>query len=600
MKTILPCISLIAIGLIGGVLGQAGRCSQIRVRKEIRQMTDNERNAFFRAIIELKKRNIYETFAFTHSNYEVYAHGTPDFFPWHRQFLLTFENALRKIDPSVNLPYWDWTIDSQAPEKSIIFQWYGGNGQGREKCVRNGVFAGWTLSYPNRHCLKRSFDEGNRIGSFYSAEVINAIIETNDDYDEFRQAFESGPHGQVHNGISGDMKQMISPNDPIFWLHHGFVDKIYNDWQLRGPGFVNRYNGIHGYDERPAGPRYSFTPFNTTAQSVFDTRAFPLCYQYARTPSSEIKAPVPINNKVVSGRPFGNDPQSVLVKRAISTPVKNVKSTPVKNVKSTPVKRVKSTPVKRVKSTPVKHTTGRTGRRSWRRLAKRGYYSESEGDKIFDDFKILNQTAEIFTTTERDATIGPLSKNNNKVDVTYGSKSKLRLTTYYKSTHRKPSLPPPAELIEPIDYTKKYKVPDTNDRSNLDKLRIPKGLAYDYVTVNHLNLTYVRQQEATIAEYIDKINAVPNYASPVCLGNADKFLERLYTRKPTPPKPKPAPPKPKPAPPKPKPAPPKPKPAPPKPKPVIHQPEEEPDDGELFVSDTVYRSQYDVSNLDFD
>ncbi|ORX97417.1 Di-copper centre-containing protein, partial [Basidiobolus meristosporus CBS 931.73] len=243
MKVFFACITLLALGLLEGVHGQAGKCSRIRVRKEIRQMTDNERNAYLRAINELKKRNKYEQFAYIHSTYEVYAHGTPDFFPWHRQFLLNFENALREIDPSINIPYWDWTIESQSPETSIIFKWYGGNGQGRSKCVVDGAFARWTLSYPNRHCLQRSFDEGNKIGSFYSAEVINAIQDTNDDFDDFRQSFESGPHGQVHNGISGDMKKMISPNDPIFWLHHGFVDKVYYDWQLRGPEFVNKYNG---------------------------------------------------------------------------------------------------------------------------------------------------------------------------------------------------------------------------------------------------------------------------------------------------------------------------------------------------------------------
>lgn len=26
---------------------------------------------------------------------------------------------------------------------------------------------------------------------------------------------------------------MTSPNDPVFWLHHAFLDKIWADWMAR-------------------------------------------------------------------------------------------------------------------------------------------------------------------------------------------------------------------------------------------------------------------------------------------------------------------------------------------------------------------------------
>ncbi|KAK3083189.1 hypothetical protein FSP39_016368 [Pinctada imbricata] len=40
------------------------------------------------------------------------AHGGPAFLPWHRVYLLILENALRRIDPSVTIPYWNSNLDA--------------------------------------------------------------------------------------------------------------------------------------------------------------------------------------------------------------------------------------------------------------------------------------------------------------------------------------------------------------------------------------------------------------------------------------------------------------------------------------------------------
>jgi tyrosinase len=47
----------------------------------------------------------------------------------------------------------------------------------------------------------------------------------------FRPSFESGAHARPHLYLGGAMNSFASPDDPIFWLHHCFVDKIYTMWQ---------------------------------------------------------------------------------------------------------------------------------------------------------------------------------------------------------------------------------------------------------------------------------------------------------------------------------------------------------------------------------
>ncbi|KXN69930.1 Di-copper centre-containing protein, partial [Conidiobolus coronatus NRRL 28638] len=45
-----------------------------------------------------------------HVQYYPQVHSSPLFLGWHRQFLYDLESALRKIDETVRIPYWDWTV----------------------------------------------------------------------------------------------------------------------------------------------------------------------------------------------------------------------------------------------------------------------------------------------------------------------------------------------------------------------------------------------------------------------------------------------------------------------------------------------------------
>lgn len=172
------------------------------------------------------------------------------------------------------IPYWDWTIDYEDPANSIVLSntYYGGNGVGRRGCVEDGAFAGFEAYYPYRHCLERDYDDGYSISSFASSWTVNSIVRYTSLYDSFRQAIESSPHARPHNNIGGDMMTMASPNDPLFWAHHAFIDKIWVEWQEKGSGYLYRYDGPG------ASLNQILRPWGVMVASVMDTRN--LCYYY--------------------------------------------------------------------------------------------------------------------------------------------------------------------------------------------------------------------------------------------------------------------------------------------------------------------------------
>jgi tyrosinase len=41
-----------------------------------------------------------------------------------------------------------------------------------------------------------------------------------------------GLHADVHAWVGGTMRDLLtSPADPLFWLHHANIDRIYTSWR---------------------------------------------------------------------------------------------------------------------------------------------------------------------------------------------------------------------------------------------------------------------------------------------------------------------------------------------------------------------------------
>lgn len=234
------------------------RCNGPRVRREIRDLSAAEWQAFANAVIALKSRpsrvnpnvNQYEDLARIHSEFVTEAHGGSFFLPWHRLFVLLFENLLREVDPAVSVPYWNWAIDGENPAMSTVWGRAGGSvreADGSPACIPNGPFANLQTSHTTPHCVRRGFVSGQSESTnrFDNWLTVQGLFSRDIMYSDFVAALEA-THGAPHVGIGGDMGVLgTAPNDPMFFIHHAFVDYIYRRWQDNGTGPPTRFGGTN-------------------------------------------------------------------------------------------------------------------------------------------------------------------------------------------------------------------------------------------------------------------------------------------------------------------------------------------------------------------
>ena len=84
-----------------------------RVRQDFTKMTIEQRKRFINtyklaSVHPLFKRD-YEKTVTLHLDAKDQAKLPHLFLPWHRWFLVEFENLLRRIDCRVTIPYWNWS-----------------------------------------------------------------------------------------------------------------------------------------------------------------------------------------------------------------------------------------------------------------------------------------------------------------------------------------------------------------------------------------------------------------------------------------------------------------------------------------------------------
>lgn len=188
-------------------------------------------------------------------------HGNGRFLPWHRMYVYYFERIVRKASglPAFALPYWNYS-DSSA-ENSL------------PEAFRNP--AGEATNALFRSARRPGINTGGGLPSAVTGTGA-AMQETTAGPTAVRPGFyrqvESQPHNLVHVALGGDTGLMSDPTtaalDPIFWLHHCNIDRLWTRWMAQGRTNLNDatfLNRVHRFWDEDG------NPVTLTTREVMDT-----------------------------------------------------------------------------------------------------------------------------------------------------------------------------------------------------------------------------------------------------------------------------------------------------------------------------------------
>jgi tyrosinase len=150
-------------------------------------------------------------------------HGNYFFLSWHRMYLYYFERIVRSASgrPNFALPYWGYSPS--------------GNSYRALPVMFRTPTTGNVLYIPNR---STTINAGNLI----AATVLDSGVAMSQvPFNSFSNQLEGTPHGLVHTAVGGPGGWMslveTAARDPIFWLHHANIDRLWITWKNQAGRF---------------------------------------------------------------------------------------------------------------------------------------------------------------------------------------------------------------------------------------------------------------------------------------------------------------------------------------------------------------------------
>ena len=152
-----------------------------------------------------------------------------NFLPWHRMYVARFEAIIQAVSnrPDFTLPYWDYTAPGAARALPAAFLkkddpvWGSLWRDSRRPNSNQGKpIDGWPGGYPLNLDSMRSVrygDDGADAG--------------------FCANLDGGLHGNVHGDVGNGVGMGSVPwaaNDPVFWIHHCNIDRVWASWNKAG------------------------------------------------------------------------------------------------------------------------------------------------------------------------------------------------------------------------------------------------------------------------------------------------------------------------------------------------------------------------------
>ncbi len=300
----IPWIAGVRVHGIGGGVQTEMLGAGLHIRRNILDLSAAEIESFRQGVATLKNRPVTDRTSWgfqanTHGEntpandplWNQCAHGTLHFLTWHRAYLLELEKILRDAsgDPGFALPYWDWTGSRSLP---AAFRDPGSPLFDNTRSINGGQLLPTSVVVDDlTFCMGRI------------------------PFAQFSNNFEGSPHGAIHVLIGGRMGSVpTAANDPVFWLHHCNIDRIWEAWLAQGggranptdPAFLNRQ-----YVLATAGGG----TVTHVAGGLFDTDV--LGYQYDHvTPGGP--APLAVSSPVIGLQAMAMENQEVIVASSVA------------------------------------------------------------------------------------------------------------------------------------------------------------------------------------------------------------------------------------------------------------------------------------------
>ncbi|UGY11948.1 tyrosinase family protein (plasmid) [Bradyrhizobium septentrionale] len=156
------------------------------------------------------------------------------FLPWHRMYVYYFERIIRSVlgDQTFTLPYWDYTTPGKRaipkqfrmpndPLYKVLYRANRNNGENQRAEVNEG----------------QTIDLDRPTTPLTLAVLGNPKYESDEAGTGFNEELDGNLHGAVHV-LTGNPQNMGSPSwaarDPIFWLHHCNIDRLWAAWNAGG------------------------------------------------------------------------------------------------------------------------------------------------------------------------------------------------------------------------------------------------------------------------------------------------------------------------------------------------------------------------------
>ncbi|KAK3345890.1 hypothetical protein B0T25DRAFT_505972 [Lasiosphaeria hispida] len=254
------------------------------------RLTSAERSSYIRATVCLTRRpakhgipearTLWDELQYIHIYQSAYIHFVGAFLPWHRYYLAVHAALLRReCNYKGRMPYWDQVHDLPNLRGASVFDprtGFGGDGVGPDLCVADGPFANLRLRFTEDlaanqpgYCLSRNMSE------CLFANTATANVDACQRAGSFEEAWnclEAKPHIAGHWGIGGTMSNPhTSPGDPLFFLHHTWIDLQWWSWQSQDPPTrLSQVGGVNVPSGDGGPPQPGGLVLNTVLTDYFD------------------------------------------------------------------------------------------------------------------------------------------------------------------------------------------------------------------------------------------------------------------------------------------------------------------------------------------